>query len=172
MFPSLECSDDSAQCLPHSEQGIPLPSGSHDNRTGEPLAVYGQILPQQERPHTVAEQDIWHVRVLFLCNLPQLMDVSDDIFISFGRIKITVFLFFIDGLPVTEMIVSCHVYPVFRQIIGKSAVSFDIFHHPVAYLNDSFYLPIRYPFCRVDLGQAVARRIIKIFFHSYISCFT
>ena len=93
------------------------------------------------------------------------MYVAYYILVAFCLIKISIIGFALHRLPVSQMVMAGHIIPAFCQIFAQFPVPLYIFDHAVADLQHAFYLSLRHPFHRVDLGLAISGGVVKLIFH-------
>lgn len=96
--------------------------------------------------------------------LPEGMKISDQTFISIWR-KISVFLLVLDGLPMSQMIISSYIKSILTQKFSKFMITGNAFLHAMAKLENGSGIFFRNPCRGVNSGYAVPGKIGEFFFH-------
>ena len=89
---------------------------------------------------------IRNIRIFLLCNFPQTMNIRLNIAISMFLREMSQISFIMRCFSMTEMVISGHVIASVIQISCKFIIAVNIFHHPMANLNNCFYFTFRNPF--------------------------
>ena len=132
VFPSFERCDDPADNSSGTERKRALVSGPHNNGSRKSACIHRQILPQQERSHTVPEHKIRHIRIFLFRHLLQLVNIPYHILIAFAFIKISQISFRLYGFSMSQMIMPNHIISVPAHKFCELIITVNVLHHSMA----------------------------------------
>ena len=129
-----------------------LGSRSHNDGPGKSRSMPADVLPCQERSHTVSQQEIRDMGIFRLCQCPQGVDISEHAGVAVWFREISAVFLIRYGGTVPQVIVSGDQIALFAEKVGKLFISPDKFAHAVTDLQYSPDVSLRDPFDRVNPG--------------------
>ena len=166
VLPAFELRHNGADHLCHSAGG-----GRDKSRTGEdapcqPLAVDGEVFPQQVRTHAVAQNEVGEIGIFLFRPPAQLLHILHQYIAWVIGGEIAPLLLTGDRGPVPQMVMTDHDKALLCHKRGKRVVPINVLHHTVYQLQNS---PRRAAFRRqlycVDGSFAVGGQKCKLAFH-------
>lgn len=149
---SMEQGGQAAEENPKVQDHARLGSRSHNDGPGKSRSVPADVLPCQERSHTVSQQEIRDMGIFLLCQCPQGVDISEHAGVAVWFREISAVFFIRYGGAVPQVIVSGDQIALFAEKVGKLFISPDKFAHAVTDLQYSPDVSLRDPFDRVNPG--------------------